>query len=222
MYWSDEAFLLSKNYFKENSLIIEIFTLNYGKCSGIVYGGLSRKQKKNFQVSNKFMVHCKTRNENSIGYFTAELINPISPLYFDDKLRSISILSASTLLKILLPERQINSKIYLSFENLLNNIGSDEWINMYIFWELSLIRELGFDINISDNAHILNNKNLIKINEKFHKIPELILTSNVKTNTNAKIKEALFFNKNILIENFIEPNRLRFPYSRNILEKYFN
>jgi len=222
MYWSDEAFLLSKNYFKENSLIIEIFTLNYGKCSGIVYGGLSRKQKKNFQVSNKFMVHCKSRNENSIGYFTAELINPISPLYFDDKLRSISILSASTLLKILLPERQINSKIYLSFENLLNNIGSDEWINMYIFWELSLIRELGFDINISDNAHILNNKNLIKINEKFHKIPELILTSNVKTNTNAKIKEALFFNKNILIENFIEPNRLRFPYSRNILEKYFN
>jgi len=222
MYWSDEAFLLSKNYFKENSLIIEIFTLNYGKCSGIVYGGLSRKQKKNFQVGNKFMVHCKSRNENSIGYFTAELINPISPLYFDDKLRSISILSASTLLKILLPERQINSKIYLSFENLLNNIGSDEWINMYIFWELSLIRELGFDINISDNAHILNNKNLIKINEKFHKIPELILTSNVKTNTNAKIKEALFFNKNILIENFIEPNRLRFPYSRNILEKYFN
>lgn len=222
MYWSDEAFLLSKNNFNENSLIIEIFTPNYGKCSGIVYGGLSRKQKKNFQIGNKLLVHCKSRNENSIGYFTVELINPISPLFFDDKRRSISILSASTLLKILLPERQINTKIYLSFENLLKNIGSNYWINMYIFWELSLIRELGFDINISNNTQVLKNKSLVKINEKLHKIPELILNENVKKNTNASIKEALYFNKNILIENFIEPNRLRFPYSRNILEKYFN
>jgi DNA repair protein RecO (recombination protein O) len=222
MYWSDEAFLLSKNNFNENSLIIEIFTPNYGKCSGIVYGGLSRKQKKNFQIGNKLLVHSKSRNENSIGYFTVELINPISPPFFDDKRRSITILSASTLLKILLPERQINTKIYLSFENLLNNIGSNYWINMYIFWELSLIRELGFDINISNNIQVLKNKSLVKINEKLYKIPELILNENVKKNNNASIKEALYFNKNILIENFIEPNRLRFPYSRNILEKYFN
>ena len=68
----------------------------------------------------------------------------------------------------------------------------------------------------------LKNKSLVKINEKLYKIPELILNENVKKNNNASIKEALYFNKNILIENFIEPNRLRFPYSRNILEKYFN
>ena len=48
MYWSDEGYLLSKNNFDENSIIVEIFTLRHGKCIGIVYGGSSRKQKKKF------------------------------------------------------------------------------------------------------------------------------------------------------------------------------
>ena len=53
MHWKDEGYLLSKNNFDENSIIIETFTLNHGKYSGIVYGGSSRKQKKNFQIGNK-------------------------------------------------------------------------------------------------------------------------------------------------------------------------
>ena len=48
MYWKDEGYLLSKTNFGENSIIIETFTLNHGKCSGVVYGGFSRKLKKNF------------------------------------------------------------------------------------------------------------------------------------------------------------------------------
>ena len=50
MQWSDEGYLLSKNSYDENSIIIEAFTLNHGKCTGLVYGGASRKQKKIFQV----------------------------------------------------------------------------------------------------------------------------------------------------------------------------
>jgi len=221
MYWSDEGFLLSKSNFNENSIIIEVFTLNHGKCSGIVYGGLSKKQKKNFQIGNKLLVHSKSKNENLIGYFSVELLKPISPIFFDDKRRTITILSASTLLKILLPERQTNKKIYLSFDSLLNNLNIDDWINMYIFWELSLIKELGFDINITRRNENLTNDS-IKINEKYFKIPQLIFEKNNKKYSNIQIKEALFFNKNILIESFIEPNRLKFPYSRNILEKYYN
>ena len=54
MYWQDEGYLLSKNNFDENSIIIEIFTLNHGKYSGLVYGGASRKQKKFFKLEIKF------------------------------------------------------------------------------------------------------------------------------------------------------------------------
>ena len=46
MYWKDEGYLLFKTNFDENSIIIETFTLNHGKYSGVVYGGSSRKKKK--------------------------------------------------------------------------------------------------------------------------------------------------------------------------------
>ena len=84
MYWKDEGYLLSKNNFSENSIIIEAFTLNYGKYAGIVYGGSSRKQKRNFQIGNKILLNWKSKNENNTGYFNVELIKPISPFFFDD------------------------------------------------------------------------------------------------------------------------------------------
>ena len=45
MNWEDEGYLLSKKKFRENENLINVFTLKYGKISGIVYGGLSRKKK---------------------------------------------------------------------------------------------------------------------------------------------------------------------------------
>ena len=222
MYWTDEGYLLSKNNFDENSIIIETFTLKHGKCTGIVYGGSSRKQKRNFQIGNKILLNWRSKGENKTGYFNAELIIPISPLFFDDKKKSICILSATSILKILLPERQINKKIYNAFEKMLNELKFENWIKLYIFWELSLIKELGFEINFLDKINSENKvNNSIEINNKFFKIPKLLFKKDIKKNYNSEIKEALIFNKNLFLENFIIPNRLQFPLFRNILEKYY-
>ena len=191
MYWRDEGFLLSKNNLNENSILIEVFTFYHGKYTGIVYGGTSRKQKRNFQTGNKILLHWKSKNENRTGYFNVELLNPIAPLFFEDKKKTVCILSATSILKILLPERETNKNIYNSFENMLNGLKSDNWISLYINWELSLIKELGFE-------------------------------SVVKNKQNVNIKKALSYNRNLLMENFIIPNRMKFPLFRNILENYFN
>ena len=90
MYWKDEGYLLSKNNFDENSIIIEVFTFLHGKYTGIVYGGSSRKQKKNFQIGNKLLLNWKSKNENKTGYFNTELIKPIAPLFFDDKVVGVN------------------------------------------------------------------------------------------------------------------------------------
>ena len=190
MYWKDEGYLLSKNNFNENSIIIEAFTLDHGKYAGIVYGGSSRKQKGKIQIGNKFLLNWKSKTENKSGYFNIELIKPVSPYFFDDKKRSACILSATSILRILLPERQTNKKVYNFFENMLAELRSDNWIKIYINWELSLIKELGFEANL-------------------------------KINYNDDIKKALSFNRNLLMENFIIPNRLKLPLFRNILENYF-
>jgi DNA repair protein RecO (recombination protein O) len=219
MYWKDEGYLLSKTSFDENSIIIETFTMNHGKYSGVVYGGSSRKQKKNFQIGNKILLNWRSKNENKMGYFNIELIDPIAPLFFDNKKKAICILSATSILKTLLPERQINKKIYFSFDRLIEQLNHENWIKLYIFWELSLIKELGFDSNFFKEKNIDNH---IEIDNKKLAIPDLIIQKDNNSFTNSEIQKALIFNKFLIMEYFILPNRLRLPFSRTILEKYYN
>ena len=222
MYWQDEGFLLSKNNLDENSIIIEAFTSRHGKYTGIVYGGSSRRQKRNFQIGNKILFNWRSKNENKSGYFNIELIKPIAPLFFDDKRKTVCILSATSILKILLPERQINEKIYNSFELMLNNLKSENWIKFYIHWEISLIKELGFEIELLNSKNSTKTMiNPIEINNKSFVIPMMLFDKNIKKYSNNEIREALIFSKNLLIENFILPNRLKFPLFRNILENYY-
>ena len=218
MQWSDEGYLLSKNNFDENSIIIETFTLNHGKYSGLVYGGASRKQKRIFQIGNKIFLDWKSRGENRSGYFTAELIKPIAAPFFDDKKRSVCILSITSILKTLLPERQLNKKIYNSYEFMLYNLNNKNWIELYIEWELTLIKELGYEFDFKSNT----NKNFININNKSIKIPKIFSKKKMENLYDKEIKEALIFNRELFLENFINPNKLRFPLFRNILESYFN
>ena len=219
MYWKDEGYLLSKTSFNENSIIIEAFTMNHGKYSGVVYGGSSRKQKKNFQIGNKILLNWRSKNENKMGYFNIELIDPIAPLFFDNKKKAICILSATSILKTLLPERQINKKIYSSFALLIEQLNRENWIKLYIFWELSLIKELGFDSNFFREKYI---DNYIEIDNKKIKIPDLIIQKDNNNFTDSEIQKALIFNKFLIMEYFILPNRLRLPFFRTILEKYYN
>tara|TARA_Y100000590_G_scaffold470062_1_gene661712 strand:- start:1667 stop:2341 length:675 start_codon:yes stop_codon:yes gene_type:complete len=223
MYWKDEGYLLSKTNYSENSIIIEAFTLKHGKCSGIVYGGNSRKQKKNYQIGNKISLNWKSKGENKVGYFNIELINPILPIYFDNKKKSSSIISAISILKILLPESQTNEKIYHIFEDFLKELKNNNWICSYILWELTLIKELGFETNFLNlNNPVKQISESIQINNKSFKIPALLQNKNKVKFSDHEIREALIFNRNLLMENFINPNKLRFPVYRNLLEKYYN
>tara|TARA_Y100000590_G_C15427482_1_gene903813 strand:- start:206 stop:874 length:669 start_codon:yes stop_codon:yes gene_type:complete len=220
MYWTDEGYLLSKNNFNENSIIIEAFTLEHGKHTGIVFGGSSRKQKKIFQIGNKILLNWNSKNENRYGYFSVELIEAISPLYFDDKKRSICILSATAILKLLLPERQVNEKIYKSFEKMISKIKCADWLNLYLLWELSLIKELGYEINISSEDEENYENRTLEVNDKTLKIPRLFSHKAHKNNHKNDIIEALTFNKHLIMENFIIPNKLKFPFFRDMLEIY--
>ena len=226
MIWEDECYLLSKRKFRENANIINIFTKKKGKMDGIVYGGNSRKIRNYLQISNKLFVSHSSKGENKIGYFKTELIKPISPLYFNDKERTSALISICSLLNILLPEGQPNKIIYSSFENLIDSINLDNWIILFIFFELSLIKELGYDANLSqfktDNDNISEIRK-VKIDNYSYEVPNfLILKKTPDTITNNLIRKSLYFTRNIILNRFFLPNNLPFPKSRVIFENYFN
>ncbi len=226
MIWEDECYLLSKRKFRENANIINIFTEKKGKINGIVYGGTSRKVRNYLQISNKLFVSHTSKSENRIGYFKTELIKPISPLYFNDKERTSALISICSLLNILLPDSQPNKKIYNSFEELINSINLENWIFVYIFFEINLIKELGFDTNLVEHSKkIQDDKQLIKIkiDEYTYEIPNYLINKKMPVNyTNLLIRKSLYFTRQVMQNKFFTPNNLIFPKSRVILENYFN
>ena len=226
MIWEDECYLLSKRKFRENANIINIFTQKKGKLDGIVYGGTSRKVRNYLQISNKLFVSYSSKSENKIGYFKTELIKPISPLYFNDKERTSALISICSLLNILLPDSQPNKKIYDSFEKLINSISLENWILLYIFFEISLIKELGYDTNLVEHLNKIKSDRdfiKIKIDGYIYEIPNYLIQEKIPGSfTNLLIRKSLYFTRQVIQNKFFIPNNLLFPKSRVILENYFN
>ena len=98
MKWEDECFLLSKKKFREKANIINVFTYSRVRVSGVVYGGNSRKVKNYLQISNKLFIEHNSKNENKLGYFKTELVEPISPLFFNNKEKTSALISLCSIL----------------------------------------------------------------------------------------------------------------------------
>ena len=226
MIWEDECYLLSKRKFRENANIINIFTQKKGRVDGIVYGGNSRKIRNYLQIANKLFVSHNAKSENKIGYLKTELIKPISPLYFNDKERTSALISICSLLNILLPESQPNKNIYNSFENLISSLNLESWVYLYIFFELNLIKELGYDTNLGQNKFEntnINDLNKIKIDNYIYDVPNFLILKKVPEKfSNILIKKSLNFTRYVMQNKFFIPNNIQFPKSRVILENYFN
>ena len=226
MNWQDEGFLLSKIKFRENANIINVFTNIRGKVSGIVYGGTSRKIRNFLQISNKIFTFYSSKAENRLGYFKTELVEAISPKYFNNKKKTTALLSCSSILNLLLPESQPYKKLYISLDNLLKNFDKDDWIIHYIYWELLLLKELGFDPYLEQFFDKDNDNSIqktIEIDNVRYQVPTFLLSKNkIKNLDRTQIATALSFTRNILTNKFFLPNNLLFPKSRIILENYFN
>ena len=226
MNWEDECYLLSKRKFRENSNIINVFTKSKGKVSGVVYGGNSRKIRNYLQLSNKLFVVYNSKNENKAGYFKTELIKPVSPSYFNDKKRTSALISLCSILNILLPELQPNQSIFKSFEKFIESLNLENWIILYIFFELNLIKNLGYDPDLSKFKNEVTNVDeikKIKIESFYYEVPEYLISKKIPDKaSNYLIKKSLYFTRHIIQNRFFIPNNLTFPKSRILFESYFN
>ena len=222
MNWESEGFILSKRKFKENAIILEVFTSDFGKVSGIVYGGTSRKVKNYLQLVNKIYVNYTFKNENKIGYFKTELIDAIAPKYFNNKNKILCLNSITSILKLLLPENQKLYNVYVSLDSFLNNFNNENWLINYLNWELDLISNLGYGFDASKFNKDFEKKNLnIVIDNYEYNIPTFLLSKNISKVSFNEIYKGLIFSRRLMENKFFIPNNIKFPQSRRIFENKF-
>ena len=225
MNWSDEGFLISKNRYSENSLISEFYTKEHGKISGIIFGGTSKKIKNYLQIGNKLHINYNSKNPNRIGYFKIEILNAHSPLYFDHKQKLSCITSAMNLIKILSAESQSNKKVYILIENLFLTLKDYDWLKKYIFWELDLLKFLGYDLELDNlvEKDIIDNKIVYYATSSTEKkyVPNFLIEKDLVVDDIKTLLNGLKLVGDFLDKTILKPNNLNYPNSRLLFMNSF-
>ena len=218
MNWDDTGFLLSKNRYNENSLITEFYTKNHGKIPGIVFGGTSKKIKNYLQIGNRLHVNYNSKSDNRIGYFKVEILNAYSPLYFDHKQKLSCITLATNLIKILTVDSQSNIKVYQIIENLFLILNDKDWLKKYIFWELDLLKVLGYDLELKNlvEKDIVDNKTIYFATSSTEKkyVPNFLIENDVEVNDLKTLLNGLKLVGDYLDKTILKPNNINYPNSR--------
>ena len=218
MNWDDSAYLISKNRYSENSIIAEVFTENYGKISGIIFGGTSKKIKNYLQIGNKIHVNYNTKSPTRIGYLKIEILKALTPLYFDENQKLSCISSAMHLIKLLTAEAQSNKEIFILIDKFFLILTSDNWIQEYIFWELELLKLLGYDLalkNIVEKEVVDNEINYyVKSSNEKKIIPNFLIDRNYRTVDLKILLKGLKLVTDYLEKSILKPNNLNLPSSR--------
>ncbi len=218
MNWDDSAYLVSKNKYSENSIIAEVFTESHGKISGIIFGGTSKKIKNYLQIGNKIYVNYNSKSVTRIGYFKIEILKALTPLYFDENQKLSCITSAMHLIKLLTAEAQSNKEIFKLIDKFFEILNSENWIQKYIFWELELLKLLGYDLELKTMAEkeIVDSEvnYYVKSSTEKKSIPNFLIDKNdMDVNLNNLLK-GLKLVSDYLEKSILKPNNLNLPTSR--------
>ena len=218
MTWDDEGFLISKSKYSENSLIVEIFTKNYGKMSGIIFGGTSRKIKNYLQLGNQLYVNYSSKTENKIGNFKIEILKAYTPVFFDNYRKLLCIFSAFQLIKILTAESQKNLKIYSLIKNFYTFLEKENWIKNYIFWELELFKIIGYDLELKNlvKKEFINNevKYFVKSTKENKIVPNFLIDNNQDFLNEEILIDGLRLVGDYLEKSILKPNNINYPLNR--------
>jgi len=218
MNWDDNGYLISKNRYSENSIIAEVFTENHGKISGIIFGGTSKKIKNYLQIGNKIYINYNSKSPTRIGYLKIEILKALTPLYFDENKKLSCISSAMNLIKILTAEAQSNKEIFFLIDKFFEILTSQNWLLEYIFWELELLKLLGYDLELKNmvEKEIIDEKvnYFVKSSTEKKIVPNFLIDENYQNVDLTNLLNGLKLVSDYLEKTILKPNNLNIPTTR--------
>lgn len=150
MEWRDQGVLLSVRRHGETSAIIDVFTAEHGRSAGVVRGGTSRKIAPILQPGAQLDVVWRARLEEHLGSYSVEPVRSRAAAILGDRLALAGLNATTALLAFCLPERQAHPHLYERSLTLLDLMGTTEvWPLAYLRWELALLDEMGFGLDLS-------------------------------------------------------------------------
>lgn len=151
--WRDHGIVLSVRPFGEDGLIMRALTREHG-----LYAGLARWTSKRrrggfvLQPGVEADLVWRARLEDQLGAWTLEPVKDHAALWLDDKRKLAGLSSAAAMAETVLPEREAHPGVAAGMEALLAALAHDFWPAAYIRWEIGLLADLGFSLDLTQCA----------------------------------------------------------------------
>ena len=150
MDWSDEGVVLAVRKHGETAAIVSLLTRDHGRHAGLVRGGVGRRARGTLQPGNEVQATWRARLAEHLGAFTCELVRARAARLLDDPPRLAGLAAACALAEAVLPEREPHNAVWSALVALLERIeGAQDWPADYVRWELGLLADLGFGLDLS-------------------------------------------------------------------------
>jgi DNA repair protein RecO (recombination protein O) len=152
MEWRAEGILLGVRRHGEHAAILDLFTAEHGRHMGVVRGGASRKMAPLLQPGAQLDATWRARLDAHLGSYTVDLIHGRAAEAMGDRLALAGLNAVCSLLSFALPERHAYPALHARSLALLDGLGADRWAEAYLGWELALLEETGFGLDLTSCA----------------------------------------------------------------------
>lgn len=150
MLWEDEGVVLALRRHGESAAVVSLLSAAHGRHAGLVRGGAGRRARPVYQIGNRLRVTWRARLPDQLGSFTCELQDAIAAALLDRPDRLAALGSACALLEASLPERDPHPLLYNELNELIHVLQKqDDWPERYVRFELALLAELGFGLDLT-------------------------------------------------------------------------
>lgn len=167
MLWQDEGVVLARRRHGESSAVVSLFTRAHGRHAGLVRGGAGRRARALYQAGNALGVTWRARLPDQLGSFSCELQRPVAARLLDHPDRLAALGAACALLEASLPERDPHPSLYINFIGLTDVLLEDEsWPERYVRFELDLLAELGFGLDLKACAVTGRTEDLVYVSPR--------------------------------------------------------
>jgi DNA repair protein RecO (recombination protein O) len=164
MLWTDEGVVLAVRRHGESAAIVSVFTRDHGRHAGLVRGGFGRRARPIYQQGNILQVAWRARLAEQLGALTGELKTPLAARLLADPGRLAGLAAACALLETTLPERDPHRRLFDALGAWLEQLAGDrQWLEGYVRFELGLLAELGFGLDLSRCAVSGSSEDLVYV-----------------------------------------------------------
>ena len=149
MDWRADGIVIAVRRHGETAAILELFTAEHGRHLGVVRGGASRRMAPHLQIGAQLDATWRGRLAEHIGSFTVEPLRGRAAGAMGDRVALAGLASVCALLSFALPERSPHPRLHAASLALLDGLGAARWDVAYLRWELALLAETGFGLDLA-------------------------------------------------------------------------